>query len=115
MEKGNSSVNDNEKPKGGLPTPHNSILDYLLIIKERIFIGVAAAIILSGVYAYINFRQTPVYFASSSLLFEPEKRNVVRMQQVVDIRGGVASMRSMRSQLLSSDYRNYVIKRLSPK
>ncbi len=66
------------------PAEQRTIRDYLLMIRERWFLGLAAAVVLVGGLAFLQLRKDPVYEARSSLLFEPSNITVVDIEQVVD-------------------------------
>src|SRR5690606_41221675 len=66
------------------PAEQRNIRDYLLMIRERWFLGLAAAVVLVGGLAFLQLRKDPVYEARASLLFEPSSISVVDIEQVVD-------------------------------
>jgi polysaccharide biosynthesis transport protein len=61
-----------------------NIRDYLLMIRERWFLGVVAASLLVGLLGYHQLRHPPVYEASATLMFESSNPQVVDIKEVVD-------------------------------
>lgn len=95
------------------PAEQRNIRDYFLMIRERWFLGFAAAVVLVGALAFMQLRQEPIYEARASLLFEPSMITVVDIEQVVDNSlqsGGAADMRLQThiGQMRSNSFFTYV-------
>lgn len=58
------------------------ITDYLLIIRDRWLIGVALALPIAFLYAYVKLGEPPMYQARSSMMLEPGQ-SIINMQKVV--------------------------------
>jgi polysaccharide biosynthesis transport protein len=110
---GKNGANGKGKTSGRLPAEQRNLRDYLLMIRERWFIGFAAAVLLVGVLAFYQLRKAPVYEAQASLLFEPSGMRVVDIKEVVDtslLGGGQADARLQThiGQMKSTAFFNYV-------
>ena len=60
-----------------------TLRDYYIILRERIWIALPIAVLLSVGYFYMQARKTPIYQAVASLQFE-KPETVVTSQGVVD-------------------------------
>lgn len=69
---------------GRLPAEQRNLRDYLLMIRERWFLGLAAAVLLVGGLAVYQLTRPAVYEARASLMFEPSTMKVVEIESVVD-------------------------------
>lgn len=69
---------------GGSGTPFFTIMDYIHIIRERWMFGVAAAVLLAGLFSLYMFSRTPEYTSSVQLLVGVAQENIVDMDQVID-------------------------------
>jgi capsular exopolysaccharide synthesis family protein len=58
------------------------IADYLLIIRDRWLIGIALALPIAFLYAYVKLGEPELYQARSSLILEPGQ-SIINMQKVV--------------------------------
>jgi polysaccharide biosynthesis transport protein len=58
--------------------------DYLTMIRERWFLGLAGALLVAGGVGYLLWNQPPVYRSEATLLVERHGERVVDMPQVVD-------------------------------
>lgn len=60
-----------------------SVRDYYVILRERLWIALPLALLLSVGLGYFQARETPMYSASATMQFEKPER-IVEAQQVVD-------------------------------
>jgi capsular exopolysaccharide synthesis family protein len=58
------------------------IADYLLIIRDRWLIGIALALPVAFLYAYVKLGEPPMYQSRSSMMLEPGQ-SIINMQKVV--------------------------------
>jgi len=62
---------------------NRSLRDYLIILRERLWIALPLALLLSVGLGYYQARETPMYSASATMQFEKPER-IIESQQVVD-------------------------------
>lgn len=99
------------------PAEQRNLRDYLLMIRERWFIGFATAVVLVGLLAFYQLRKPPVYEAYASLMFEPNPEQVIEIKGVVDtsLQGGTADTRLQThiGQMRSNSFFNFVAETFS--
>jgi len=62
---------------------HRTLRDYVIILRERLWIALPLALLLSVGLGYYQARETPMYSASATMQFEKPER-IIESQQVVD-------------------------------
>ncbi len=75
-----SSVPEPEKMPGHTRRP----IDYLIMVRERWWIGLLAAILLVTPFVYFKSKAPKVYETTATLLFEPDSEQVIAIKEVVD-------------------------------
>ena len=69
---------------GDAPTERRTARDYLIILRERIWVALPIALLVAIGFAYYKARQTPLFQSAATMQLEkPEK--IVTSQQVVDM------------------------------
>lgn len=91
-----------------------NIGDYISMIRERWFLGLVCAVLLSGLVGYFLLSRPPVYQARSAIFWEQGER-ILDIPQVVDTglegAGGMWTVRLQNhiNQIYSSAFRAYVV------
>jgi polysaccharide biosynthesis transport protein len=70
-------------PRDDLMVERRTLRDYYVILRERLWIALPLALLLSLGIGYFQARETPMYSASATMQFEKPER-IVESQQVVD-------------------------------
>ena len=67
-----------------LMVPIRNLRDYLMIIRERWLLALTAALVVSALFLFLTFRQTPIYAATATMLIELQSEKVLEIEKVVD-------------------------------
>ncbi len=91
-----------------------TLRDYYIILRERIWIALPVALLVTLIYGYQQAKETPMYSATATMQFERPDR-VVANEQVVDtsIRSEL-DLGTHKETLASSRIRNLVAQSLTP-
>lgn len=92
------------------------LFNLLQVVKERWLWGLAAGLLASFVFAFVNLRQEPVYASEAYLQIESRMEQVIDFKQVVDtsLSGrGEAELENHLRQMQSRTFRNSVAESFS--
>jgi polysaccharide biosynthesis transport protein len=103
----------NARPRSGL-FEDRTVKDYLIMIRERWFLGLTCAVIFASALLYFQLSKPEVYATSSTLLFEPTPERVMNITSVVDTTLPEGRLQTHIEQLRSASFFEYVATTFTP-
>ena len=95
-------ITQEEEVRSGSPLEQLDLQHYLRILRKQKWPIVLFTAVCTGLAAYYAYTATPIYSATSTLLIEQQKANIVNFEELYDVDSGNTDYYQTQYELLQS-------------